>query len=238
MAELLIALALFAGFGNPSVFPYKSLTLPSSKVLKIRLAEPPTEQDQYLAYQAELERRRLRDERIVQRRAKYGNKATNTALASGIARKYSNPKLDISKQIDMRIFTPEMTLNQALDEIQNAGLPLVIIWSDLRRNAFVDENTPIGLQARGLTNLTHALKLVLLSVSQQGSKVGYSVDKGVVTVATKQFNFAKRQLKVYNVSELTNPPWLFPQNNNSYGRSRQGSSGYSSSRNGSGSTGN
>ncbi|MCK5000188.1 MAG: hypothetical protein KAS23_11655 [Anaerohalosphaera sp.] len=231
MAQLLISLAFFAGFESSGKIPFESFELAFNyapayaDAPETSPAQQRTEMSSYDAHQAEFQRQRLRDERIATRRNKYGKKASYYSAKTYAPRNYSISKVDLSKQIDMRVFQPDMTLDQALTEIQNAGLPLVIIWSDLERNAFIDENTPIGLQARGVTTITHALKLILLSVDQGGSKVGFVNDNGVVTVATRNLEIAHRQLKVYNVSELTNPGWWFPQNNNnSFGNSQFGNS--------------
>ena len=236
MAELLVALAFFAGYGNPAKLQEEALSLRPTKEINIQTAnQRTTEQDEYQAYQDELERRRLRDERIAIRRAKYSSNRTSARPGSYSRKNYSSPKLATSKQIDLGLFTPETTLSQALDEIQNAGLPMIIMWSDLNRNAYVDQDTLIGLQGRGLASVEDALKFVLVSVSQYGGKIGYTIDNGVLTVATNNMDISKRQLRVYNVAELTGAGWwLDQQNNNSsgnYGNSRQGFSGNGSRRN-------
>ena len=223
MAEFLIALALLTGLNEPP-----DLRLPSFKQLQYRFAnvQKPvqpleTAEDREQAYQKEMERRRLRDERIAKARIKYGQKRSFITQFKKQTRSTRLPKPNFSQPIDMSVFTPEMTLSEALNEIQKAGLPLVIIWSDLKNNAFVDQETPIGLQARGVTSVSHALKLVLVSVAQGGSKVGFVEENGVVTVATRNLQIASRQLKVYDVAELTNPGWWFPQQGG-YGMGQMG----------------
>ena len=182
-------------------------------------------EEKRLAWQDELERRRLRDERIRQYRAKASRYGTSLPPAEEDAI-VASPRKSLAKGFDLGVFEPDMPLRDALDEIQNAGLPLVIMWSDLEQNGYVNENTPIGLEGNGVVNLKLALELVLRSVNQGASPIGYLVDGEVVTVATRAMQMRRKYLKVYDVAEFSSSPWWFPETGGQNGR---GQSGYGNS---------
>jgi len=116
----------------------------------------------------------------------------------------------LDTRLDLSAWTPETTLGEALDMLQsrtNPPLPLVILWRDLRENALVDRNTPIGLAGTGMIPMRQALRLVLLSVGGGPGRIGCYIRDGVITVATPASGLNREYAtRAYDTRMLTMPP--------------------------------
>jgi hypothetical protein len=107
--------------------------------------------------------------------------------------------------------TPQTPFGEAIDILRNSTtppLPIVVLWKQLAEGAGVYRDTPIGLD--GLTGLRagQCLDLLMLSLSAGASaKLGYVVDKGVITISTTDtLPTPKLITRVYNISDLVAAP--------------------------------
>lgn len=104
-------------------------------------------------------------------------------------------------------FRPDMTFEEAIDQIRNSfspALPIVVLWPEIERSCFVERDTPIGIEWNGNITVKKGLELLLMSVAQRdGVGLQYYVDGGIVTIASNNIKFNKPVLRVYNVAELT-----------------------------------
>jgi hypothetical protein len=116
----------------------------------------------------------------------------------------------LDTSLDLSVWTPETTLGEALDMLQNRTnppLPLVILWRDLRENALVDRDTRIGLGGTGLVPIRQALRLVLLSAGGGPGHIGCYLRDGVITIATPASGLSHQYTtRAYDTRMLTMPP--------------------------------
>jgi hypothetical protein len=107
--------------------------------------------------------------------------------------------------------TPQTPFGEAIDILRHSTtppLPIVVLWRQLAEGAGVYRDTPIGLD--GLTGLRagQCLDLLMLSLSAGASaKLGYVVDKGVITISTTDTLRAPKLItRVYDISDLVAAP--------------------------------
>jgi len=107
--------------------------------------------------------------------------------------------------VDLSDFTPTLPLSQAIERLRNSVEPplkMVVLWGDLYDNADIDQNTEINMDPISAIPLGTALGLLLKSVSGGLVKLGYTVEDGVITVATAESLPSKMEIQIYDVSEL------------------------------------
>ena len=111
---------------------------------------------------------------------------------------------------DLSDLTEDTTFAAAVDMLINSvepRLPLVVLWNDLEENAGIDKDTPAGIRAVPGVSLRKHLELLLLSVSAKGvEKLGYSVEGGVITIATVGTLPNKMSTRSYHIGELSSSP--------------------------------
>jgi len=107
--------------------------------------------------------------------------------------------------------TPQTSLGEAIDILRNSTTPpltIIVLWKQLGDGAGVYRETPIGVE--GLTGLRvgQCLDALMLSLSAGASaKLGYVVNKGVITISTTDALPAPKQItRVYDISDLVAPP--------------------------------
>ena len=138
----------------------------------------------------------------------------------------------VYKQLDEVVnltgLSPEMPFGEAIEEIRNAVTPplkIVVLWKDLSDNAGIDQTTPINMDAISAVPLKAAMELLLKSVSGGLTELGYIVDNGVITIATKSSLPSKLETMVYDVSVLLGRPADFYAPTGSGGGGGGGQSG-------------
>lgn len=114
---------------------------------------------------------------------------------------------------DLSALTPRTPLGEAIEILSGSvspQIPIVILWNDLRENAFVDPHTPIGVG--GLSHLPtgQALDLILRSIGVAAVERPIALVEGsVVTIGTARTLKPRLRNQVYSVQELTLPPlWI------------------------------
>ncbi|MHC5156819.1 MAG: tetratricopeptide repeat protein, partial [Planctomycetota bacterium] len=125
----------------------------------------------------------------------------------------------LDQTVDLSILTEDTTLEEAIGILQNSVSPplpnVVVYWKDLADNGFIEKDTPINLSGEGLTSvvLRTALKSVLDAVSAGGyAELGYVVQQGTVTIATRDTLPTNYVTEIYDVTDLLNPPANYGNN--------------------------
>jgi len=104
------------------------------------------------------------------------------------------------------VWTEDTTFGAAIDILTNR-LPLLVLWKDLEENAGIDKDTPVGISAVPGASLQKNFQLLLLSVSAKGmEKLGYTVEGGIITVATIGSLPVTKSAMVFHVGELLSVP--------------------------------
>ncbi len=114
--------------------------------------------------------------------------------------------------VDLTALTPETTFEQAIEIVRTSiepPLKLSVRWRDLSDNAFVERDTPIGWQGIEGIALGKALEELLKSVSGGLADIGYAVQEGIVTVASRASLPDRMVARVYDISRIIAPPAQF-----------------------------
>ncbi|HDS84769.1 MAG TPA: hypothetical protein ENN97_06200 [Phycisphaerales bacterium] len=122
---------------------------------------------------------------------------------SAAARGPDRPKR-YAGQVDMSLIRPDTTFREALAIIsgQEPRLPILVLWNDLERNAFVERDTPVGIEGVGRMRAEAALNLVLRAVATSGMRLRVISEGGVLTIATEVADLGKPTTRVYPVADL------------------------------------
>lgn len=103
-----------------------------------------------------------------------------------------------------------MPFNEAIDILRNSTFPplnIVVLWKDLEENADIYRETPIGMDGLSGVPLRTHLKILLMSISAGGvGKLGYVVDDGVITIATRGSLPKKVVTRIYDITDLVSAP--------------------------------
>jgi hypothetical protein len=131
-------------------------------------------------------------------------------------------------------FTRETPLREALDILRNSTTPrlgIIVLWKPLN-SAGIYENTPIGIDGVGRLRVGQVLELLTLSLSAGASaKIGYVIDKGIVTISTTDaLPTPKPVVRVYDIRDLVALPAQYSPVTTGFGMGYSGlimpSSGY------------
>ena len=105
--------------------------------------------------------------------------------------------------VDLSQLTPEMPFSEAIEELKNAVAPplqVIVLWRDLIDNADIDQTTPINMDAISAVPLKMVLQNLLKSVSGGFAELDYTVENGVITIATEDSLPTKLEVRVYDIS--------------------------------------
>jgi len=138
--------------------------------------------------------------------------------------------------IDCSMLQDDTPLSEALTllaESVEPRLPLLILWNDLQVNAFIEKETPIGVDGLDRIKLRHAMDIILRSVSAGGSRLVLVTEGGIIKLGTEQTLLSKKITRVYSLEDLVAPPSTgYRYNQGGYGNntrrgnnSRQGNRG-------------
>jgi len=131
--------------------------------------------------------------------------------------------------VDCSMLRDDTPLSEALTllaESVEPRLPLLIFWKDLQANAFIEKETPIGVEGLGRIKLRQAMNIILRSVSAGGPRLVLATEGGIIKLATEQTLLNRKSTQVYAIEDLLAPPSTGGMNN-------QGGNGGSSNRGGS-----
>jgi hypothetical protein len=107
-------------------------------------------------------------------------------------------------------FTRQTPLSEAIGILRNSTTPplkIIVLWRPLN-SAGVYADTPIGIDGVVGLRASQVLDLLVLSLSAGASaKIGYVVDKGVITISTADaLPTSKLVARIYDISDLVAPP--------------------------------
>jgi type 1 glutamine amidotransferase len=111
----------------------------------------------------------------------------------------------LQRDADFSHWTRDTSFGQAIEDIKNSvdpPLQLIVLWKDLYENAAIDRQTAIGMDGISGVPLGVVLKSLLMGVTGDPGELGYVVEGGVITVATKESLKDKRQTRVYDIRDL------------------------------------
>ncbi len=109
----------------------------------------------------------------------------------------------LDETVDISALTPTMPFSAAVDNISNAvdpPLKIVVLWRDLYDNAEVEPTTEINMDGHPAIPLRIGLDKLLKAVTGGlGEEIGYVVESGVITIATRLSLPAKLETRVYHI---------------------------------------
>jgi len=120
-----------------------------------------------------------------------------------------NKQLDQS--INLTMMTPDTTLEEAINILRNSVDPPLVIfvnWPDLSQNAFVERDTPVNVSGEGFNAvvLRTALNRILEAVGSGAmAKLGFIIEDGVITIATRESLPTRYRYEIYEVADLIHP---------------------------------
>ncbi len=126
--------------------------------------------------------------------------------------------VQLDQMVDLSSLTETTSLADAIDILRTSVEPaliIVVMWSDLSENAFVEQSTPINMSGEGLTNvrLRTGLKRLLQAVGGVTIEglplLGFSIEDGIITIATTDSLPANFVQDVYDVGEIVSAPAMF-----------------------------
>ena len=135
----------------------------------------------------------------------------------------------LEQVVDLTSFYEDMTFGEAIEILANSMEPrvtIVVLWSDLDMNAFVDRNTPINLRIPSPVRARLGLNLLLSSVAGGLADISYVVTDGVIRVATAESLPDKLIVRRYDIRELMSPSaeFSFDLDTSDYGSQGEGRS--------------
>lgn len=107
-------------------------------------------------------------------------------------------------------FTRQTPLSEAIGILRDSTTPplkILVLWRPLN-SAGVYADTPVGVDGVAGLRAGQVLDLLVLSLSAGAStKIGYVVDRGVITISTTDVLPAPKPVaRLYDVSDLVAPP--------------------------------
>jgi len=115
----------------------------------------------------------------------------------------------LDRQVDLSSITPNTPFREALERVRTSiepAIPMMINWNDLRQNAFIEENSPVGVDGFGRVGIGLALELICNAVDGGKGQVSFSQRGKVVIVASKKSLGNPKSMRVIDISELTASP--------------------------------
>ncbi len=115
----------------------------------------------------------------------------------------------LEQVVDLSELSPDMPFGEALEILRNSvdpPLKIVPIWRDLYDNADIDQSTAINMDPISSVKLGSALKFLLEAVSGGFAELGYGIENGIITIATKESIPADLITLVYDVTDLIGVP--------------------------------
>jgi len=108
-------------------------------------------------------------------------------------------------------FTPQMPFGEAIEILRNSAKPplnIIVLWKQIGDGAGIYRDTAIGIDGVAGLGVGQCLDLLMLSLSAGASaKLGYVVNKGVITISTTDALPAPKLVtRIYDISDLVAPP--------------------------------
>lgn len=114
--------------------------------------------------------------------------------------------------VNLSRLRPEMPFVDAIEQIKYSVKPplnIAVLWNDLSENAGIDRYTEINMEGISGVTAGRALRLLLTSVSGRTDLLDYSVEDGLIIIATAdtlqrmhQKHRGKMSTRVYDITDL------------------------------------
>lgn len=130
----------------------------------------------------------------------------------------------LETKVDCSMLTENMPLSEALNLLSESvqpRLPLLIRWDDLQANAFIEKDTPIGVEGFGRLKLRYALNHILQAAAGREPKPALIAEGGILILGSHEMLLKHRNTRVYDVKDLL----AVPSTNRVYQQSNQGNLG-------------
>jgi len=91
--------------------------------------------------------------------------------------------------VDLSMLEAQMSFDEVITVLEQSVDPPLQIqpnWKDLLENAELEQTTPAGVDPLTSIKLRKALEILIASVSNEFSELGYVVDEGVIIISTKE----------------------------------------------------
>ncbi|HAL45805.1 MAG: hypothetical protein A2Y12_14355 [Planctomycetes bacterium GWF2_42_9] len=129
-----------------------------------------------------------------------------STMITGISQVDQDVYNQLQSQADLSALTPETPFNEAIEIIKNSVSPplkIVVLWKDLADNAYIEQDTPIGMHGFAGMPIGEALRTLLTAISGGVANIDYTVKEGIITVATKEsLPASKLVTQVYTINEI------------------------------------
>ena len=144
----------------------------------------------------------------------YGGDLSNSKTRSGSATQNRKAQKTPARRVNLTAvspssFTPETTLNDAINILRNTTIPplnIVVLWRNLE-TVDIDRETPIGYKGVSGVPLRTHLKLLLMSLSGGTTeKLGYVVNDGVIIISTESTLPRRFRTRIYDITDLVGAP--------------------------------
>ncbi|HSW02797.1 MAG TPA: hypothetical protein VLI39_21715 [Sedimentisphaerales bacterium] len=120
----------------------------------------------------------------------------------------------LEQEVDLSAITQTTPAGEAFEILRRSidpPLNIVVLWRDLMENANIESSSPVDFDGPPSIRLGTALDNMASALSDPLAgpdyRVDYVINRGVVTVATREGLPAKKmETRVYDVSDLVSPP--------------------------------
>ncbi|MHC4482514.1 MAG: hypothetical protein ACYSW4_03090 [Planctomycetota bacterium] len=114
----------------------------------------------------------------------------------------------LQNDVDLSSLSPQMSFGDAIEILKQSvdpPLPIVVLWHDLAGHASIDQATGIGMDPLPRIQVGKALELLVKSLSSaRGIQLGYEIDRGVITIATRE-NLPTPERKFSQITQMDIP---------------------------------
>ena len=127
----------------------------------------------------------------------------------------------LDDEVDLSEWRPEMGFGEAIEILTDSTgppLPIVVLWQDLNEYAEIDRTTPINMDPISAIPAGKALELLLKAVSV--AELAYEIDKGVITIATRE-SLPSREQKFSQITRMDAPVEMLLDRRNELFREKQ-----------------
>jgi len=130
-------------------------------------------------------------------------------IISGLSPADAAVTKELETPVDLSALTPDTPLSEAIKTIQTSvdpPLKIVVHWKDLADNAYIEQDTAIGMQGMSGIPVGKVLKELLNAVSGGVANISYAVEDGIITIATKASLPDNLVTNVYDITDLVGTP--------------------------------
>jgi len=133
-------------------------------------------------------------------------------------------KEQLDQIVDLSMLSREMPFGNAIEALKNSVKPqlkIIVLWRDLFDNVEIEQSTEINMDGVQQIRLGTALDNLLKAIQYGGgAELGYRIDHGVITIATRG-NLLTPQQKLLKSAEAGTPAEMLIDQKRQLNRDRQ-----------------